>query len=106
MRFLGPILILLLSAPVAAAQDATIVGRGRDYATAACSDCHAVSAGERTSPNPRAPAFETVANTPGMTGMALSAWLHTSHPTMPNLIISAARTDELAAYILTLRKKL
>lgn len=105
MKILGPVAIMLLFAPLAVAQDATSVARGRDYANAACSDCHAVSADQRASPNPRAPSFEAIANTPGMTGIALSAWLHTSHPTMPNLIVKADRTDELAAYILALRKK-
>jgi hypothetical protein len=37
-----------------------------------------------------------------MTGMALTAWLTTSHPTMPNLIIEADRMDDLVAYIRSL----
>lgn len=89
----------------AAAQDATAVTRGQFYADRACGDCHAVAAGQKQSPNPAAPTFESVANTPGMTPMALNVWLHTSHPTMPNLIIAPDHIADLAEYIGSLKKK-
>jgi mono/diheme cytochrome c family protein len=84
---------------------ATALSPGRTYADKACASCHAVAPGQTRSPNPSAPAFESVANTPGMTAMALNVWLHTSHPTMPNLIIDPTRLDDLAAYLLTLKKQ-
>ena len=77
---------------------------GRQYAEFNCASCHAIDAGKKLSPNPNAPAFQTVADTPGMTYIAIRAWLHTSHPTMPNLIVDSDRMDDLAAYIATLRK--
>ena len=49
------------------------------------------------------PDFETVANTPGMTATALNAFLLTSHPKMPNLILSPEQSADVIAYILTLR---
>jgi mono/diheme cytochrome c family protein len=77
---------------------------GLVYAEGACADCHAVEAGQTQSPNPKAPTFETIANTPGVTRMGLSALLHTSHRTMPNLIVDPNRIDDLSAYLDTLKK--
>jgi len=78
--------------------------RGMLYAQQNCASCHAVSAGEAQSPNPEAQAFYIVANTPGMTRIALTVWLHTPHPTMPNLIIDPERIDDLSAYLATLKR--
>lgn len=77
---------------------------GRVYADSACAGCHAVAAGQASSPNPRAPTFEAIANTPGMTLMALNAALHTSHATMPNLIVDPDHIQDLSAYLYTLKK--
>jgi mono/diheme cytochrome c family protein len=78
--------------------------RGRAYAQLACADCHAVAPDDTQSPNPAAPPFQSVANWPGMTPTALSAWLHTPHPTMPDLIIEPNRIDDLSAYLYTLKE--
>jgi hypothetical protein len=40
---------------------------------------------------------------PGMTSIALNVWLHTSHPTMPNLLVEPDRIDDLSAYLETLK---
>jgi mono/diheme cytochrome c family protein len=80
--------------------------RGRAFAVAHCASCHAVGA-PGISPNPEAPAFETVVNTPGLTPATLSDWLRNSHnyPDAMNLTIDADRIDELAAYMMTLRDR-
>jgi mono/diheme cytochrome c family protein len=96
---------LLLVAPWAGAQDIGNAASGLTYAKGACGDCHAVTAGEERSPVRAATPFEKVANTPGMTPMALNVWLHTSHPTMPNFMIDPDRIDDLIAYFATLKKK-
>ena len=57
-------------------------------------ECHAVQAGEKVSPDPAAP---RVANSSGMTGLALVVWLQSSHPTMPNLMVPP---DNVVAYIM------
>ena len=36
--------------------------------------------------------------------MALNVALHTSHKTMPNLIVDPAHIEELSAYLRTLKK--
>lgn len=93
---------LALTAAPALAQ-AGNPGRGLDYARAACADCHQVEPEGATPPYSKAPAFSDVAMTPGMTSIALLAWLHTSHPNMPNLVIPRDRVDDLLAYFQALR---
>ena len=89
----------------AEAQDLSSVSRGLAYATQVCSDCHAVTPEQAHSPDPKAPTFQTVANISGMTRIALGVWLHSPHPTMPQLIVDTYRIDDLAAYIATLKHK-
>ncbi len=76
---------------------------GVTYAQANCAGCHAILYGETESPNPDAPAFKAVADTPGITRTALSVFLQSPHPTMPNLIVPAQDADHLIAYILSLK---
>ncbi|WP_052699207.1 c-type cytochrome [Hyphomicrobium sp. 99] len=78
---------------------------GRTFALNHCSECHAVNENEVVSPNAGAPSFTSVASTSGMTGLALSAWLDTSHPTMPNLVLSKQDRDDVIAYIISLKRK-
>ncbi|MGO4404529.1 cytochrome c [Bosea sp. RAF48] len=77
--------------------------QGLAFARQACAACHAVERGQPSSPNAQAPPFGAIANTRGMTGMALYAFLRTSHPTMPNLILEADEIANVAAYILSLK---
>ncbi len=79
--------------------------RGLDYAREVCSECHLVENNGPYSTNPDAPTFQDIANTPGMTGTAIAVWLQTSHPTMPDLIIPPQDTDDLIAYITSLRTR-
>jgi hypothetical protein len=51
----------------------------------------------------RASAFATIAAMPSTTEASLSAFLQTSHASMPNLILSQAERNDLIAYILSLR---
>ena len=77
--------------------------RGRDYARAGCADCHQVEPGGPQPPYSAGPAFHKVATTPGMTSIALLAWLHTSHLNMPNLVVPRDRLDDLLAWFDYLR---
>jgi cytochrome c len=79
--------------------------KGLVYAQQVCADCHNVLRTDAASPNPQAPAFKKVANTPGMSITALTVWSRTTHPTMPNLVIEPADMDDLIAYILSLRDR-
>jgi hypothetical protein len=49
------------------------------------------------------PAFREIANTPGMTARAIRVFLTSSHPKMPNLILTPEEIADVSAYILSLR---
>ncbi len=77
---------------------------GLAYAQQNCAACHAVNPDEARSPEDAPPAFVTIANTPGMTHIALNVWLNMSHPNMPNLVVDPDRIEDLSAYLTTLRR--
>jgi hypothetical protein len=54
-------------------------------------------------PSIQRPVFKDVANTSGMTATALTIWLQTSHPTMPNIILEPNDMSNVVAYILSLK---
>lgn len=107
MRILNAtaVLVLILAPSAAGAVELGDPQQGLQYATQNCAECHAIVAGDELSPNPDAPSFEDVANTPGMNARALIVWLQSPHPTMPHLIIPAQDTDNIVAYITSLRAK-
>jgi mono/diheme cytochrome c family protein len=79
---------------------------GRHLAETVCSACHQISA---TSPNPGpssgAPSFVAISRMPSMSELAIKVFLRTSHPTMPNFILSPEEIDSVTAYILSLAQK-
>lgn len=88
---------------VAHAQDGSVEA-GQAYARTVCAECHSIKADEDISPNPEAPAFAQVANSPGITGAALNVILSTPHRNMPDFIIPAKDKTDVVAYILSLQK--
>ena len=94
-------LAALLAAPALADDGAAM--RGRAYATQMCGSCHGVNAGDQTSPAEKATTFAKIAATPGMTGTAITAWMHSDHPTMPMLIVRPEHLDAIIAYIVSLK---
>ena len=92
--------MLGLVAP-ASAQEAD-VSAGKAYAERVCAQCHAVQASEDLSSAAGATPFQEVANTPGMTEYALSVWLQSSHPTMPNIVLEQDELRNVVAYIRSL----
>jgi cytochrome c2 len=96
----------LLGASLVNAQLTGDASRGLIYAQRQCSDCHAVQAGRALSPlAERIATFKDIANTPGMTPMALMVWFQSPHPNMPNLILDPADRDDVIAYIVSLRDR-
>jgi mono/diheme cytochrome c family protein len=105
-------LVLALSAcvtsepqPALPPADAGDAALGFAYARETCAACHDIGRGDMRSPDARARSFDAIANTPGITRMALNAWLHSSHTNMPDFIIDAESTDNLHAYLMTLRQE-
>lgn len=85
---------------------------GKQLALQTCTACHTVSADQSHKPalEPEAPSFLSIANDPGVTAPVVSAFLLTNHrslktpPDMPAMILSEPEANDLAAYIMSLRK--
>ncbi|HUB63262.1 MAG TPA: c-type cytochrome [Methylocella sp.] len=75
---------------------------GRHLAETVCSACHQISATSPPGMNPAAPSFVDISRIPEL---AIKVFLRTSHPTMPNFILSPEEIDSVTAYILSLAKK-
>ncbi|MGK2922781.1 MAG: c-type cytochrome [Methyloceanibacter sp.] len=88
----------------AEAQEADVAA-GKAYAEEICAACHAVQAGDLESPLYEALPFQEVADTPGMTELALTVWLQSSHPTMPNIVLEQDDMRNVVAYIRSLKGK-
>jgi len=97
-------LALTTGASLASAQELGDARAGAVYAEGVCAECHGVKKGQRVSPHERAPAFEVVANSRGMTQMALRVWFQSPHPSMPNLMLTEKQSDDMIAYILSLKE--
>jgi mono/diheme cytochrome c family protein len=97
-------MVSVLGGAHARSQEPGDLQKGRSLVREVCAPCHAVGTQELRSPNSDAPTFVTIASTPGMTEAALNSILHTSHQTMPNVILSASDTSDIVAYILSLKK--
>ena len=103
-RGLAGLILAALLQP-ATAQELGDARNGLTYASQVCAECHAVRVDQTASPNARAPRFEAVANSRGMSEMALRVWFQSPHPSMPNLVLSKRDSDDVIAYILSLRKR-
>jgi mono/diheme cytochrome c family protein len=79
---------------------------GRAFATDNCQQCHEIGNGRKLlSPLAAGPAFRDVANASTTTPLSLHVFLMTSHPTMPNIILSKKEVDDVVSYILSLRRQ-
>jgi cytochrome c len=87
-----------------AALDSDSATSGHRLAEAWCRTCHAIDANTAGTSSNAAPDFARVANQPSTTALALKVFLRTSHPTMPNLVLTPAQADDLANYILSLKR--
>jgi mono/diheme cytochrome c family protein len=95
--------VLVAGPETVRAQDVGALLKGGEIAQQICAECHAVQKGQRRSPNAQAPTFETVATTPGMTTIALTVVLRTSHRAMPNIVLTDDDLRNVVAYILNLQ---
>lgn len=83
----------------------SLEARGYKLAVNRCADCHSVGYAE-TSPLALAPSFSAIANLPGLTPATLAQWMrdHRNYPDEMYFEIPAEHIEELAAYMLTLRR--
>ena len=99
------LLFAILMARHVHAQEAGDPRAGLTLAREVCAACHAVRGGQTSSPEPEAPTFGQIANVPGMTPLALTVALQTSHATMPNIMLQPDELRDVVAYITSLRDR-
>jgi len=96
------LIILMLTLPLSATAQ-SVGGNpliGRQAAATLCVPCHQIDETRRDGP----PSFVDIALMPSTTALSLKVFLRSNHNEMPNLIIPDSETDDLIAYILTLKR--
>lgn len=76
---------------------------GEILAREICATCHQVDKARYGISLEGAPAFQDVADDPVMTSLALRVFLRSPHEVMPDLMLSDTETDDVIAYILSLK---
>ena len=95
--------ILAASSFYLAAQEIGDVVSGKRLAETWCSSCHIVAPSAQAGASTGVPTFTAIASMPSTTPIALRVYLQTPHARMPDLHLSRDETDNLIAYILSLR---
>ena len=85
-----------------AAQNSRGVEAGRSLAIQWCTGCHAV---EPKTVGLFAADFAEIAKLPSTTALSLKVFLRTSHRSMPNFILQPNEANDIAAYILSLKRR-
>jgi len=104
-RFVLSLLLLAgaASAP-ALAQQVGNVDSGRAIARKWCGSCHLVGNEPQGGATDAAPPFAALAAEPSTTEFRLRAFFMTPHQRMPDIRLSRDETDDIIAYILSLRR--
>jgi mono/diheme cytochrome c family protein len=90
--------------PLCAAEDED-VAKGRELATTLCARCH-LNEGQGEKEGPMGvPGFVAVANRPNQSFGGIVRWLKAVPPMMPNHHLTLDEIDQLAAFIMSLRKE-
>jgi len=76
---------------------------GANFSRKVCAVCHFVEAEDLGLSWSGAPAFQEVADDPAVTEISLRVFLRTPHEDMPDLMLTPAETDDIIAYILSLK---
>jgi mono/diheme cytochrome c family protein len=75
---------------------------GKRLAERWCAACHVVTASQREA-NADAPPFEEIAKRTNFSERGLATFLLDPHAKMPNMNLTRVETDDIAAYVGTLR---
>jgi mono/diheme cytochrome c family protein len=93
-----------LAAP-ARADDTDDVAKGRQLAATLCAQCH-LNEGQGEKQGPMGvPGFVAVANRPDQTYGGIVRWLKAVPPMMPDHHLTLDEIDQLAAFVMSLRKE-
>ncbi len=79
------------------------ISQGRELARKVCAECHRVEKAQASRKLSPVKAFQEVANNSARTALSLRVFLRTPHRNMPNLVLTEAETDNVIAYILSLK---
>jgi len=106
-KYMGALLAILLPASIgqALAQEIGDATAGRHLAENWCGSCHVPGPAASRGVSNGVPTFAAIGKMPSTTRMSLRAFLQTPHARMPDLHLSRDEVDDLAAYILSLRKR-
>ncbi|WP_146210737.1 cytochrome c [Azospirillum sp. TSO35-2] len=77
---------------------------GKRLAQALCGDCHSVVPGSPGGLGMAGPDLVERVQDPAITELALRSYLRTSHPIMPNVMPNREETDDIVAYLLSLKE--
>jgi cytochrome c len=97
------LLLIRLHYAGGASDDSHGPAAGHRLAEAWCRSCHNIEAITAGTSSP-APDFAAVARMPSTTALSLKVFLQSSHPTMPNVMLTPDQTDDLVSYILSLKR--
>lgn len=92
-----------LAAPARAEDHPGNAAAGLRFAELWCSGCHPVALRVARTGG-IAPDFGTIADRPGTNAQTLKAYLDSSHQLMPNFQLTREETDDVIAYVLSLKK--
>ncbi len=97
--------LLLTSAAVAMDTEAHYgdAEYGRGLAIRWCGSCHLVTADQKNA-KANAPPFATIAQSPNFNADRLARLMLAPHPNMAKLSLSRSAVDDIAAYIVSLKK--
>jgi mono/diheme cytochrome c family protein len=94
--------LTLAAVPARAADD---VAKGAELARVLCAECHLNEGQAEKQGAMGIPGFVAVANRPSQTFDGILLWLKSVPPVMPNHHLTQDEMFELAAYIMSLRKR-
>lgn len=79
------------------------VGQGQVLAHKTCAECHRVEKGQKSRKLSSIKSFQEIANNPARTVLSLRVFLRTPHRNMPDFLLTEAETDNVIAYIHSLK---
>jgi len=107
----GPVAFTLLSVAFLVAAPSMAIARedgdadaGHQLVAAWCSNCHVIGSEQQQGTSTGAPPFGAIANMKTTTALGLHAFLQTPHDRMPDLHLNRNQTDDVVAYIISLRQ--
>ena len=99
--------MLVMATPGAGALAATDglgnPGYGRGVAIDLCGDCHLVSPDQSPDGMRPGPDLMERVRQPEITELALRTYLRTTHPVMPNIMLTQEQADDIIAYLMTFK---